>query len=92
MRFPLLQWCQLQQLSAGFSILPKPSSHGSNKGTSISICVTMETKRREQIMVQNNSGKKKVVVLTWIFLCSVHWMVPKRTCTNPSVRAMHRQK
>lgn len=60
MRFPFLQQCQLQQPSAGFSILPNPSSHGSNKDTSVSICVTMETKKREQIMVKNNSGKKKL--------------------------------
>lgn len=92
MRFPFLQQCQLQQPSAGFSILPNPSSLGSNKGTTISIRVTMETKRREQIMVKNNSGEKKVVFLSCIFPRSVHWMVPKRMCTNTPVRAMHRQK
>lgn len=78
MRFPFLQQCQLLQASAGFFIRPNPSSHGSNKGTSISICVTMETKRRKQIMVKNNSVEKKVVFLNCVFPQSVHWMVPKR--------------
>lgn len=38
--------------SGGFLLLPNSSSHGSNKGDSISICVTTATKRWEQIMVR----------------------------------------
>lgn len=60
MRFPFLQQWQLQQSSAGFSILPKSSLHDRSKSTTRSICVTMETKWRQQIWGKNNSGKRRL--------------------------------
>lgn len=51
----LAEWSQDLAAAAslgGFLLLPNSSSHGSNKGDSISICVTTATKRWEQIMVE----------------------------------------
>lgn len=94
MRFPFLQPCWLQQPSAGFCILPNPSSHGSNKGTSISIRVTMETKRSELIMVKNNSGGKKNYIsnLDFSLVCSLHglWQnVHQPTCQGHTQAGMN---
>lgn len=72
MRFPFLQQCQLQQLSAGFFIVPNPSSHDSSKGTTTSICVTMETKWQQQIREKITQAKEGCIFnLDFYSVCSL---------------------